>query len=474
MVAINKILTAVSDAVWGMPTVILIISVGVYFSFRTRLVQLRIADIFRCVKRNLFSSDGSRLGCISTALAATVGTGSVTGVATALTLGGPGGIFWLWVSGFFGMAVAYAEGILSIKYRDGKKGGIMYALRDGLKDPLAGMLYALFCMLASFGMGSMVQSNSAAEALYKEFSLDPVYCGAAVAAVALFCLFSSSEFAGRLCGVFLPLLTLGYIVAMLVLIIMNRSALPGVFSDIFGGAFGIRAVFGGTAGAAVRRAVSVGFRRGIFSNEAGLGTTAAIHAESGCRTPCEQGLMNIFELIVDTFVICSLTAVGILSSGVELLGGADGAQLVTTAFGRVYGGLAGKLAAVSIAGFGIATVIGWSRIGLAAADYALRGKKPLITAYKLLYALSAYFGAVMSLERVWLVSDIFNGLMVFPCTFALIKLRKEILSEAHSLPVEPKPPMPRSDSGSSCASSISGKITGVTTSCANLSPGSKV
>ncbi len=465
-----------SKAVWSIPTVMLIALTGLWFTIKMRFLQVTSFKEMVCaLRKNLFSGGKRRsLESVSTALAATVGTGSVCGVATALTLGGPGAIFWLWISAFLGMAVAYAEGVLSIKYKDGKKGGIMYSIRDGLKEPFAAAVYAAFTLLASFGMGSMAQTNAGAQAISTEFPVKPVTTGIVFAIVAALCVFSRKDFTGKACSVFLPVLSCAYICVTLLVITVNYKNIPSAFESVFSSAFGLRPLAGGTAGYAVKQTISTGFKRGIFSNEAGLGTTAAIHAQSEGISPHEQGLMNMFEVITDTFIICTLTALCILTSGAEC-SGSDGAELVTTACETAFGGISGKIVAVSIFGFSLATVMGWSKIGLGAADYL--GGKVRTTIYKFAYVAAAFAGSVVSLDIAWKISDIFNGMMIFPCTVSLILLRKEIVTakkEGHSRPVEPKPFSPRSESGSSSDSQTSGKIIGATTICANRSPGSKV
>lgn len=444
---IYKAMEWISNAVWSVPTVGLIIACGLWFTVKTGFLQFAsLKDMQKSVKNNILSSNNRKpLEAVSTALAATVGTGSVTGVATALTVGGPGAIFWLWVSAFFGMAVAYGEGVLSIKYRCGKKGGIMYAIRDGMKEKATALMYAGFTLFAAFGMGSMAQTNSMAEAVSAEFPISRWACAGAAAVVAVLCLFSKKDFTGKACSLFLPVLSIAYIALAIWVIGVNYKNIPGVFSQIFRSAFGIRKVLGGTAGYAVGTAISTGFKRGVFSNEAGLGTTAAIHAESEGVSPHDQGLMNMAELIIDTFVISTLTALAILTSG-AMTTGLDGSPLVVEACKTAFGELSGKIVAISIAGFSIATVMGWSKIGLSAADYInIKGVK---TAYKLLYVVSAFAGGIISLDLVWKISDIFNGLMVFPCMAALICLRKEIIKEYQCRPVEPKPLSPRSVWGS--------------------------
>lgn len=422
-------LERINSAVWGMPTAALILGAGALFTLILGFPQIRR---FFGMIRSAGGSDGekntlSAFESLSTSLAATVGTGSVTGVATAITLGGAGAVFWLWVSAFFGMAVAYAEGALSIKYRkispDGSRsGGIWRVLEDGLNAPKLAKIYAVLCVLASFGMGCMAQTNSAALALNKEFGLKKTVFGAACAAILGLCMFFGTKFAGKLCKyALLPLAGL-YILGAAAIIIVNRDALPGVFKEITDSAFGLRPAAGGLFGAATAKAVSVGLRRGIFSNEAGLGTTAPVHAASAVDDPDRQGLMNMLEVFIDTFVICTLTALAILCSG-AVKSGADGSELIIESAKAVFGGLSGGIVAVSTAGFAVATAIGWSQIGLFAADYVF-GQKTFL--YRCFFAASALFGALLSASSVWQISDIFNGLMALPCLTALLLKAGEV------------------------------------------------
>ena len=246
-------LNNLSDLIWSLPTVALIISVGIYYTICLRFPQVRcLGQMLRAVHKSLFSGEEKgRFRVLSTALAATVGTGSVAGVATAITLGGAGAVFWLWVSAFLGMAVSFAEGVLSIKYRDGKKGGIMYAIRDGMGESFLSKLYAFFTVLASFGMGGMVQSNSASEALESEAGFSPIAIGGILAALTAACLFSKKDFTGRASGFLMPALTVIYIFAVTAVIIANIGRLPEVFANIIRSAFGIKPAIGAAVGISV-------------------------------------------------------------------------------------------------------------------------------------------------------------------------------------------------------------------------------
>lgn len=427
-------LEAISDTVWGMPTVFLILSAGIYFTARLKLPQItKIKETLKTLAKQFRAEKGGALMMIATSLAATVGTGSVIGVATAITLGGAGAVFWLWVSAFFGMAVAYAEGVLSIKYRkmtlDGYKGGMMYALRDGLGAEKLAVVYAALGTLASLGMGSMAQTNSFADSLRSGLGVSPiasaVFCAVAVA----ICTFGGSRVAGKISTYLLPILALGFIALTLGVIIVNHKNLPYVFAEIFSSAFGVKPIVGGAVGYTVKQAVSVGFKRGVFSNEAGLGTTAAIHADAENVTPHEQGLLNMFEVVVDTFMICTLTALAILSSNAHK-SGLDGAELVILSCETVFGKASGVLVSIAIAGFALATAIGWSQIGKKSAEYLIHRK--FMWVYSIIYIFSSLIGCLMSIESVFTLSDIFNGLMVLPCMTALLLLSNEVIKACPS------------------------------------------
>lgn len=453
------ILEKLSDIIWGLPTALLILSLGIWLTVKFRAPQLReVGGMFRAFGGG--KSDGKNLSAsqsLASALAATVGTGSVIGVASAITAGGAGAIFWLWVSAFFGMAIAKAEGELSIIYREetgGKRrGGIWYALRDGLHKPHLAKIYAFLCVGASFGMGCAVQTNSAAEAMEDGFGLRPELCGIVLAAILFLCLIGQG-FAGRLCEKAVPFMAGLYILGAMIIILRNCEKLPAVFSEIFSEAMGLRQAASGFSGYALSRALSVGCRRGIFSNEAGLGTTAPLHGSSQNDSPKVQGQMNMLEVVIDSFVICTLTALAILTSGANL--SLEGSSLVTAAAQSVFGKTAVRLVPLCISLFAAATAVGWSQIGLSAAEYAA---PKLTTLYRAAFIFCAFAGSVMSLKAAWTLSDIFNGLMAFPCIYAVF-----LLFRRQSFPEEPKPAVPLSESGRESDSAISGNITGRVTS----------
>lgn len=417
-----------------MPTVILIVLAGVYFTLRLNFLQIsKQKEMFITLKNQFKDKKGGALSLVATSLSATVGTGSVVGVATAITLGGSGAVFWMWISAFLGMAVAYAEGVLSIKYREkiseGYNGGMMFALRDGLGAKKLAFVYAVLGTLASLGMGSMAQTNSFAKSLDSGLGISP-WISAVICAVSVtVCLFGGRRVAEKICTYLLPILAFGFTALSLGVIALNINNIPNVFREIFASAFALKPIVGGAVGYTLKQAITVGFKRGVFSNEAGLGTTASVHANACGVTPHEQGLLNMFEVIIDTFVICTLSALAILSTNSHTLG-ADGAELVALSFKTAFGKGAEVLISFCIAGFALATAIGWSQIGASCAKYITRGK--FMRLYYIIYIISSLIGCLLSMQSVFTLSDIFNGLMVIPSMTALLLLSNEVIKACPS------------------------------------------
>ena len=297
----NEAIERISGLVWGMPTVALIICVSIYFTIKIRFFQvLHLPTLFNRTFLTLFKRSEvsgsnenrtfSRLRTVSTSLAATIGTGSITGVAAALSVGGPGAIFWMWVSAFLGMAAAYAEGVLSVKYRkrlaNGEyKGGAMYYIEMGLGKKRLAKLYAFLCVLTSFGMGNMAQSNAVSETAQNVFSLSPALTGAVIFAAVWFIASGGASRAGKAAEITVPIVAVLFLICSLAVLIINRHEVLNCFAEIFGSAFGLKQAAGGFLGYGIKEAVSTGFKRGIFSNEAGLGTTASGHAKTEVRDP---------------------------------------------------------------------------------------------------------------------------------------------------------------------------------------------
>lgn len=327
--------SAVNGVVWGVPMLVLIIATGIFMTVRTKFFQVRKAKhvnsetlfaIFnkRHVTKSKEKKAISQFQALSTALAATIGTGNIAGVATAITIGGPGAVFWMWLSAFFGMMTNYSENVLGIYYRRKNvkgewSGGAMYYLRDGLNNKIGkflAVLFSIFCVLASFGIGNMTQINSISSAMYDSFNIPAVVTGIVLAVIAGLVIVGGIKRIGQVTEKIVPFMALAYIIGAVIIVIINIRNVPGVFVSIFKGAFGYKAALGGVAGAAIKQAVTMGFKRGVFSNEAGLGSSVMVHSASNVKEPVVQGMWGIFEVFADTIVVCTLTALVILSSGV--------------------------------------------------------------------------------------------------------------------------------------------------------------
>ena len=437
---IERINHVLSGIVWGFPMLCMLLGTGLLFTLRTGFFQLRyfghmlretVGLIF--AKKSDVPKDGkaiSQFQALSTALAATLGTGNIVGVAAAITAGGPGAVFWMWVSAFFGMMTSYAENVLGIFYRYKNEknewvGGAMIYLERGLGMKWLGVVFAVFCIGASFGMGNMSQVNSMTSAMYDTFSVPPRTTGIIAAAVAGLAIAGGIRRVGKITEKIVPALAIGYIAATLVILWIKRAVLPGVFGDIIREAFNMKSAAGGFMGSVMAKAVSMGFRRGVFSNEAGLGSSVIVHAASDVREPVTQGLWGMFEVLLDTIVMCTLTALVILSTG-ALETGKQGAALTIEAFRSGFGQYAGGFVSVSILLFAFSTILGWSYFGQCAAEY-LFGTGAAVY-YKIIFVAVIIFGATQSMELVWEISDTMNGLMAIPNLAGVICLSGTVMS----------------------------------------------
>ena len=416
----------ISQAIWGYPVLILMIGGGIYLTFRLRFVQIHFIRILRTSFGSLFSKKDksgpehdsmTQFQGFSTALAATVGTGSIVGVGTALAIGGAGAIFWMWVSAFFGMALSFTENVLGVKYQNktGIKGAMSY-IEKGLDSKWLAILFALFCTLASIGMGNMTQSNSISTACEKTFSVPPIVCGILLTLLTAVIISGKNRLV-RLTEKLVPIMALFYIIGALVVIIRYRSQLSSAFGDIFYSAFGLRSAAGGGAGIAIKRACITGLRRGAFSNEAGLGSTVAVHSSCEIKDPKIQGCWGMIEVFIDTMVICTLTALVMLVSGVDI--GNGGPDVICTAFSAGLGSFGGMFMSISMILFAFATIAGWFFIGQSAWVYIFPRRA---TIYKAVFIICTFFGCISSLSLVWSISDIFNGLMALPNLVAILIL----------------------------------------------------
>ena len=450
---------AVNGVVWGPLGLALLFGAGVMLSVRTGFFQLvhfrywmrqTIGAIF--TDRNVTAHTGtddqaiSQFQSLCTALAATIGTGNIVGVATAILSGGPGAVFWMWVMALLGMMTSFSENVLGIFYRHKNEegawqGGAMYYLADGLGRKkgckqlgrVLAVLFAASCVLASFGMGNMSQINSIAGNLRAAFGVPELATGVVLAGCSAAVIFGGLKRVAAVAERVVPLMALFYLGGALVVVLVHASAVPAAFAAIFRGAFGLQAAGGGVLGYGMARAISWGFKRGAFSNEAGLGASVLVHCAANVEEPVQQGMWGIFEVFADTMVVCTLTALVVLTSGlVDLdtgaaLTGVEGSALVGQAFSTVFGAFGPQFIAVSVLLFAYSTTLGWSHYGTRAVVYLL-GERAA-AGYKLVFAAMVLVGAVMKLDLAWALSDTFNGLMMLPNLVGVVGLSGVVVRE---------------------------------------------
>ena len=400
-------LERVNSFIWGNGLVFLLLATGLLCTVRLGFVQAKLPKFL--IKREKTENKGlSQLRTVCMSLGTAMGTGNITGVAAAVSAGGAGAVFWMWVSAFLGMALVYAENSLSVKYSDGKCRGTMAYLEKGLGSRKTAVFFAFMCMLVSFGMGGMVQVSSFSDSLRCCGDISP-YIIAIAAFLLIFAVVSGgAQRIGGAAQILLPLVTLLFVCTCLAVIVTHIRNVPQAFASIFKGAFGFRQAAGGALGTAV----SVGIRRGIFSNEAGLGSSPLLHSAAESDSPETQGMWSMFEVFFDTVICCTLTAVTLLCVGGDLS--------VTSAFATVLGRYSVYFIAAEMMIFAFCTVIGWYYCGETAFIYLFGDSRK--RGFAVAFAFIAALGAVLSVRMVWTVSDIFNGLMAFPNLLALIIL----------------------------------------------------
>lgn len=447
---IEEINSAVNNFIWGVPAMVCIIGVGLYLSIRTGFIQIRkfkyamkttIGRIFK--KRD--ASDGSitPFQAVCTALAATVGTGNIAGVAGAIALGGPGAVFWMWISALLGMCTKFAEVTLAVHFRERNQegdlvGGPMYYIKNGLgkKWQFLAVLFSLFGVLTVFGTGNATQVNTITTAIdsallnynvctSKTIPQINLILGIVIAVLVALVLLGGVKRIGKVTEKLVPFMALFYIALAIGVVILNIGNLPTVFASIFEGAFNPRSVTGGVVGSifiCMKRGVS----RGIFSNEAGLGTGSIAHACADTQKPVKQGFFGIFEVFTDTIVICTLTALVILCSGVTINYGANaGAELTILGFTSTYGNWISIFSAIAMCCFAFSTILGWGLYGARCIEFLFSPK--VIKPFMVVYALVAIVGATMDLGLIWGIADTFNGLMSIPNLIALFLLSGTVI-----------------------------------------------
>ena len=433
METIENLVSTLSGIVWGPPMLILLVGTGVYLTIILKGMQFwalphAIKLIFD--KDEKGEGDITHFAALMTALAATVGIGNIVGVATAITLGGPGAVFWMWVTGIVGMATKYSEAVLAVKYRqvgeNGMKGGPMYYLRDGAKLPKLGMAFAIFTAGAAFGIGNMTQSNAVASLLNTEMAVPNWVTGIVLLTLTAMVFLGGIKSIGKYTSKLVPIMILAYVSSAIVILIMNYDKIGAAFGLIFYHAFNPIAAGGGFAGATIAAAIRFGVARGVFSNESGLGSAPIAAAAAKTNIPAKQALVSMTQTFIDTLVVCTMTALIILISP-YWSDGVSAGVLTMKSFTYHLGAAGGYVVIVATVLFAYSTILGWSYYGEKAIEYIFNGK--YVKLYRVFFISIVMVGAMMKLEFVWNFSDLMNGMMAIPNLLALLILSKVISSE---------------------------------------------
>ncbi|MDX1551669.1 MAG: sodium:alanine symporter family protein [Marinobacter sp.] len=451
MEALESFFSSINALVWGPPMLVMILGVGLFLSIGLKLMPvLKLGAGFRLMwkGRTGVESDGEipPFQALMTALSATVGTGNIAGVATAVFLGGPGALFWMWLTALVGMATKYSEAVLAVRFREVDErgahvGGPMYYIRNGLGKKWAwlGVLFAIFASVAAFGIGNTVQANSVADVLQTNFNLPHWVTGLILMTLVGLVLIGGIKRIGQVASALVPFMAIAYVFVGLVVLAINATELPGAIAMVFTHAFSPVAAEGGFAGAAVWAAIRFGVARGIFSNEAGLGSAPIAHAAAQTKNPINQGMVAMLGTFIDTIIVCSITGLVIISSG-AWTSGETGAALTSLAFESGLPGFGNYVVAISLAIFAFTTIIGWSFYGERCIEF-LFGVKAIVP-YRVVWILAIPVGATINLGLIWLIADTLNAMMALPNLVALLllspvvfKLTREHFEKERSLGV---------------------------------------
>ncbi len=444
MESLNELLSIINGFLWGWPMIILLVGTHLYLTIRLRVPQRYLLKAIRLSVTKDKGSDGdvSQFSALATGLAATIGTGNIIGVATAITAGGPGAVFWCWITGVLGISTKYAEGLLAVKYRvkakDGRMlGGPMYAIERGLGWKWLAVLFCIFTFIASFGIGGMVQSNAIASVMKETFNIPSIYTASAVALMIAAVIVWGVKGIAKVCEMLVPFMALFYILGCFTLLVVNHAYLWEALCIIVKSAFTSRAAAGGFLGSSLMLAMRFGVARGLFSNESGMGSAPIVAAAARTRNPVRQALVSSTSVFWDTVVICALTGL-VLVSTIIADNGVDcsaGASLTKRAFEQLplnIGGMnmGGIFLTIAIFTFVFSTILGWSYYGEKALEYLL-GKHGLLgrKIYRTLWILATFGGALCSIDLVWNVGDLTNALMAIPNLICLILLAGVLVKE---------------------------------------------
>ncbi len=454
---VELINNAINGFVWGLPMLVLLVGTGILMTCLTKFFQIShfkhwisntIGGIFKDSKVTAHThkedTQISQFQSLCTALAATIGTGNIAGVAAAIASGGPGAIFWMWIVAFFGMMTNFSENVLGIYYRRRNEknewcGGAMYYLRDGLGSKrgcrhlgsFLAILFSIFCICASFGIGNMGQVNSIAVNINSAFGVPSIITGICLMIFGALVIVGGLKRIAAVTEKLVPFMAIIYLICAIIVCLFHINQFGAVFVSIFKGAFGMRAVGGGIVGSGISMAVQWGMKRGVFSNEAGLGSSVMVHSSSNVREPVVQGMWGIFEVFADTIVVCTITAFAVLSSGLVdldtgvVLSSQVSTALVAEAFSTVFGKFGSGFIAIAILLFAFSTTLGWSQYGSKAFEY-LFGRKN-IKFYQIIFVLFIVIGATMDLSLAWDISDTLNGMMAIPNLIGVLSLSSTVV-----------------------------------------------
>lgn len=440
MELISEINNAINSVVWGPVMLILLIGTGLFLSIKTGFLQFgkfgymiknTILGLFSKNQHKKDASGVSPFQAVATAMAGTIGTGSIAGLATAIVSGGPGAVFWMWVSALLGMITKYSEIVLSLKYREKNKngqwvGGPMYYIQNGLKLKWLAVLFAIFAMFACLGTGNATQSNSIAVALESTMGVTPWITGVALTIIAAAVILGGMRRIASVNEKLVPFMALFYVACSVIALVVNIEKIPAAFALIFKEAFNFKAATGGASGYGIMLAMHYGFSRGVFSNEAGLGSAPIAHAASSTKSPVKQGLWGMFEVFFTTIIICTLSALVILTTGIWKAGTVQGSALSIASFNAILPGVGGIVVTLATIFFALSTILGWAYYGEVSIEYLSQNSKKAVRIYRGCYVIFVFLGAVGNLDLIWSISETMNGLMAIPNLIGIIGLSKVI------------------------------------------------
>ena len=421
-----------SDIVWGPPLLILLLGTHIFLTFRLKFIQRFIGKAIKISLQRSSEGTGdvSQFGALTTALAATIGTGNIVGVATAVAAGGPGAVLWMWLTGVFGIATKYAEALLSVKYRIKTPGGFMaggpmYVLERGMNKKWLGVIFAALTAVSAFGIGNMVQANSISSMVQETFHVDPWITGIAMTALTAVVIIGGIKWIANVCEMLVPFMAIFYVGGCIILLVMNYSTIPATLELIGRTAFTGQAMIGGFLGAGMKEAVRYGVARGLFSNESGLGSAPIVAAAAQTKNPIRQALVSSTGTFWDTVVVCAMTGLVLVNSG-EWIKGLNGASLTKAAFSDFH--VVGPIVLTTgLLTFVFSTILGWSYYGEKAAEYLFG--PGVVVPYRWLWVIAVMAGSVLSLPLVWSLADVTNGLMAIPNLVSLLVLNRVIVAE---------------------------------------------